>query len=106
MSIHASDNYRLDWNQACGAIDKPDTLPPTPAEDDEPSIAEALRLRTLRKSRLNGVGFRAQTREDEPSSSAALIPKPQDEETAPDGGITNRFAPQTGLVGELVNKHM
>ncbi|PNH28994.1 hypothetical protein BJF96_g7820 [Verticillium dahliae] len=81
-------------------------LPSTTAEDDEPSIAEALRLRNLRKSRLNGVGFRAQTREDEPSSSAALIPKPQDEETAPDGGITNRFAPQTGLVGELVNKHM
>lgn len=25
MSIHASDNYRLDWNQACGAIDKPDS---------------------------------------------------------------------------------
>ncbi|CRJ85937.1 hypothetical protein BN1723_000043 [Verticillium longisporum] len=81
-------------------------LPSTTAEDDEPSIAEALRLRNLRKSRLNGVGFRAQTREDEPSSSTALIPKTQDEETAPDGGITNRFAPQTGLVGELVNKHM
>ncbi|RNJ61207.1 hypothetical protein D7B24_000060 [Verticillium nonalfalfae] len=82
------------------------SLPSTTAEDDESSIAEALRLRNLRKSRLNGVGFRAQTREDEPSSSTALIPKPQDEETAPDGGITNRFAPQTGLVGELVNKHM
>ncbi|KAG7114050.1 hypothetical protein HYQ44_008752 [Verticillium longisporum] len=81
-------------------------LPSTTAEDDESSIAEALRLRNLRKSRLNGVGFRAQTREDEPSSSTALIPKTQDEETAPDGGITNRFAPQTGLVGELVNKHM
>ncbi|KAM0330002.1 hypothetical protein ACHAQA_004171 [Verticillium albo-atrum] len=85
------------------------TAPSAPAEDSDPSIAEALRLRTLRRSRLNGVGFRAQSRDDEStttSSSRALVLKPQDEDTAPDGGITNRFAPQTGLVGELVNKHM
>ncbi|KAM0287731.1 hypothetical protein ACHAQH_000262 [Verticillium albo-atrum] len=84
------------------------TLPSTTTEEDDSSIAEALRLRNIRKSRTNGVGFRAQNREDESSSSSsrALIPKPQEEDTAPEGGITNRFAPQTGLVGELVNKHM
>ncbi|ROT39870.1 hypothetical protein SODALDRAFT_332002 [Sodiomyces alkalinus F11] len=85
--------------------------------DDDPdpssqSIAEALRLRNLRKSRLKGVGFRPQgsqdgrnARDDDANQERSLVQGNQDGD-AVDLGIHGRFAPQTGIVGELVNKHM
>ncbi|KAL2756916.1 hypothetical protein ACRALDRAFT_1092977 [Sodiomyces alcalophilus JCM 7366] len=82
--------------------------------DDDPSsqsIAEALRLRNLRKSRLKGVEFRPQGSQDRNAKHDAANPEGglvQGNQDA-DGvelGMTGRFAPQTGIVGELVNKHM
>jgi hypothetical protein len=84
-------------------------------EDPSISVAEALRLRNARKSRLKGVGFAAQfsTRdeavEEDVNEERSLVVHKQ-EEVAPQnplvGGMTRRFAPQTGMVGDLVNKHM
>ena len=85
------------------------------AEEEGLSVAEIRRLRNARRSRLRGVEFRpeqgpragaeAENKEtslvlkkdaaDGPKSSDALV-----------GGMTKRFAPQTGMVGELVNQHM
>lgn len=80
--------------------------------DDDPSsqsIAEALRLRNLRKSRLKGVGFRPQdgrnAKHDAANPERGLTHGNQDAD-AVELGIAGRFAPQTGTVGELVNKHM
>lgn len=73
-------------------------------------MAEALRLRNARKARLKGVGFRPEGTSkatDEVSTEQSLVLK--DDPNGPDAveyGISRRFAPQAGLVGELVNKHM
>lgn len=82
-------------------------------EEEEPaSIAEALRLRALRKSRLNGVGFRAQSSNDAAKGDPAanpergLIPRGHENDAAIELGTASRFAPQTGLTGELVNRHI
>ncbi|KAK0737655.1 hepatocellular carcinoma-associated antigen 59-domain-containing protein [Apiosordaria backusii] len=90
----------------------------TAAEEDGEkglSVTEVLRLRNSRKHKIGGVGFRArlgQTIRDIDDGSAATEEQSLvvhgGAETEPEvfGGITQRFAPQTGLVGELVNKHM
>ncbi|KAI9171356.1 hypothetical protein HJFPF1_00838 [Paramyrothecium foliicola] len=82
------------------------------ASDDEAAVAAALRLRNARKGRLGGVGFRSDARPDDDdtasSASRALVLADQ-EGPASDavvGGITNRFTHQTGLIGELNDKHM
>ncbi|AEO65731.1 uncharacterized protein THITE_2113051 [Thermothielavioides terrestris NRRL 8126] len=88
-------------------------------ENDEGlSVAEVLRLRNARKHRSGGVGFRAgpSSHGDEPAtgeqdSEQSVVlhgsaDAQQGAEAALIGGISKRFAPQTGLVGELVNKHM
>lgn len=84
----------------------------TAANDESRPVSEVLRLnRNARhKARLGGVAFRAgstpRAEEDAPTptnnTEQSLVP-------APDpivAGIRNRFAPQTGMVGELINKHM
>lgn len=79
----------------------------SPDGEDAPSLS-AIR-RQARKSRFGGVAFRAgSTREDEQSDNPerGLVPHDASAENPIIGGIRNRFAPQTGLVGELVNKHM
>lgn len=74
------------------------------------SVAEALRLRNMRKSRLKGVGFRPEGTSagvEESNTERSLVAK--DDAYAADAmeyGVSRRFAPQAGLVGELVNKHM
>ena len=84
-------------------------------EDDsgERSVAEVLRLRNSRRHR-NGVAFRARPSsntqgggmtEENPDQSMVLHESAEGD-SALLGGIAQRFAPQTGLVGELVNKHM
>lgn len=68
-------------------------------------LAEALRRRNIHRNRPKGVAFRADANremnikeetksEDENETTGGLIP------------IQKRFAPQTGIIGELVNKHM
>lgn len=83
-------------------------------DDDGPSVAEALRLRHAKKHRHGGVAFRAgpsslgesNGNESNPEQGLVLHDGPGPEDSAVIGGITKRFAPQTGLVGELVNRHM
>ncbi|KAK0733394.1 hepatocellular carcinoma-associated antigen 59-domain-containing protein, partial [Lasiosphaeria miniovina] len=78
-------------------------------------VAEALKLRNARKHRHGGVGFRAGAFSHGDDSPAPNGNTEQgmvlhDGADAADGlilgGIPKRFAPQTGLAGELVNKHM
>ena len=102
--------------------------PTTVAERDEDeqglSVAEALRLRNSRKHKHGGVGFRAGPSglggdDDDDDRAAATAQNTersvvlhgnadaqQGAEAAVIGGISKRFAPQTGMVGELVNRHM
>jgi hypothetical protein len=85
-------------------------------EDGGPSVAEALRLRKQRRGRPGGVGFRADnSSRGEPTAENAeqglvlhdrAAAAAAAAEADPFGGMTKRFAPQTGMVGELVNKHM
>ncbi|KAK7719801.1 hypothetical protein SLS64_001982 [Diaporthe eres] len=89
---------------------KPSGPHDTNSDTEESSVAEALRLRNARKARLKGVGFRPEGSSkvsDEVSTEQSLVLK--DDPNGPDAmdyGISRRFAPQAGLVGELVNKHM
>ena len=94
----------------------------TPTGPDEdaagPTVAEALRLRNLRKHKHGGVGFRTgpsglggdRAGGEENSEMGMVLHGNADAqlgaETAVIGGISKRFAPQTGMVGELVNRHM
>jgi hypothetical protein len=98
------------------------SAPATPAErvedEEELSVAEVLRLRNSRKHKHGGVGFRAgplgldgdrEASEENTEQGLVLHGNPdaqQGAEAAVIGGMSKRFAPQTGLVGELVNKHM
>jgi len=83
-------------------------------EEEQSSVAEALRLRNARKSKLRGVGFRPEDgwskpqSEDNSEQSLVLRNAPEDGLSPADviAGMGRRFAPQTGLAGELVNKHM
>ncbi|KAK4233592.1 hepatocellular carcinoma-associated antigen 59-domain-containing protein [Achaetomium macrosporum] len=93
---------------------------PAEEKDDEQglSVAEVLRLRNSRKHKHSGVGFRAGpssladsrvTSEENTEHSLVLhgnTDAQQGAELAVTGGISKRFAPQTGLVGDVVNKHM
>jgi hypothetical protein len=101
----------------------PNSAPATPAgpddEDEGLSVAEVIRRRNARKHRHGGVGFRAgplglgddRATSEENNTDQRLVlhgnaDAQQGAEAAVIGGISKRFAPQTGLVGELVNKHM
>ncbi|KAB5580941.1 hepatocellular carcinoma-associated antigen 59-domain-containing protein [Coniochaeta sp. 2T2.1] len=81
----------------------------TPAADDDEHISLSAIRRQARKGRLGGVAFRAgSARADEQSDNTeqSLVIHDGSAETPIVGGITKRFAPQTGMVGELINKHM
>jgi len=83
--------------------------------DESSAISEALRLRNARKSRLRGgVAFGVDNNnthsgggEDDDELSLMIR---EEEKKAVEQSIvaaaTKRFAPQTGLSGEIVNKHM
>ncbi|KAI1428260.1 P-loop containing nucleoside triphosphate hydrolase protein [Xylaria sp. FL1777] len=82
-------------------------------DDDSLSISEALRLRNARKSRLRGVAFgvdnNTQTGGSEGGDDELSQMIREEEKKAMEQSITaanKRFAPQTGLSGEIVNKHM
>lgn len=93
----------------------PATSDPRPSDDaaDSQDVEEHLPLsairRQARKARLGGVAFRAgSTRADDHTENTeqSLVRHDGSTENPVIAGIRNRFAPQTGLVGELVNKHM
>ncbi|KAM7197614.1 hypothetical protein V8F20_006504 [Naviculisporaceae sp. PSN 640] len=113
-----------DTNPVAASAPAPAEAPsaPRPAEDDEDeegiSVAEAIRRRNAKKHKLGGVGFHARTlaavhdsADDENAEQGLVLHdaekalKSQREADMP-VGIPSRFAPQTGLVGELVNKNM
>lgn len=76
------------------------------SETEGYSVAEALRLRNARKSKLKGVEFRPEgPQKDETIAESTYAPK-DDINEALEFGMSRRFAPQAGLVGELVNRHM
>ncbi|OIW35478.1 hypothetical protein CONLIGDRAFT_608787 [Coniochaeta ligniaria NRRL 30616] len=97
-------------------LTNPESRPSEDAATDGPDTEAHLPLSAIRrqprKSRLGGVAFRAgPPRADEqhpPNTEQSLVPHDAADtnNNAVVGGIRNRFAPQTGLVGELVNKHM
>ncbi|KAJ2897289.1 hypothetical protein MKZ38_004800 [Zalerion maritima] len=88
--------------------------PQKPSEDDESSLSEALRRRNAHKNKLKaGVAFRADATSSKDEKQAQKDVKSDEgdegEEEGVVGGIipiNKRFAPQTGIIGELVNKHM
>jgi hypothetical protein len=103
----------------------PNSAPATPARPDHDEegllVADVVRRRNARKHRHGGVGvgFRAgpvglgdgRATSEENNTDQRLVlhgnaDAQQGAESAVIGGISKRFAPQTGLVGELVNKHM
>jgi len=98
------------------AISLPSTPAPETAEEKGLSVAEALRLRNARKHKLGGVGFRAgqhshnsdYTAFDNNAEQSLVLHDGTDAQAGIDviGGMNTRFAPQTGLVGEIVNRHM
>lgn len=76
------------------------------SETEGLSVTEVLRLRNARKSKLKGVEFRPEAPPKD-GSFTEPTPLPKDEVAeALELGMSRRFAPQAGLVGELVNKHM
>ncbi|KAK0633389.1 hepatocellular carcinoma-associated antigen 59-domain-containing protein [Immersiella caudata] len=112
----AEDNEPVIAGGSPGAVVAPQATTTIAPDDDseERSVAEALRLRNARKHRNGGVAFRAGPSsngegggmtEENPEMSIVLHDSAEGD-SALLGGITQRFAPQTGLVGELVNKHM
>ncbi|TLD23174.1 hypothetical protein PspLS_07345 [Pyricularia sp. CBS 133598] len=79
-------------------------------EDAGLAVAEVLRLRNARKGKTRGVDLRADSVSklvDKPASTELVVkeemPGPA---AAVVAGLGRRFAAQTGLVGELVNRHM
>lgn len=89
----------------------------TGSEEEKLSVAEVLRRRNARKARLGGVAFRATptprnddagaTEDGNPDQSLTLHEGGGNAvDSISEGGIVKRFATQTGLVGELVNRHM
>lgn len=74
------------------------------SETEGLSVSEVLRLRNARKSKLKGVEFRPE-KQDSAVAEPGPVPK-DDVNEALELGMSRRFAPQAGLVGELVNKHM
>ncbi len=85
------------------------------ADEQGPAMAEVLRLRNSRRSRLRGVEFRS---EESSRSTPAVVANHEQSlvlrDAAAEGtlsvetvaGMGSRFAPQTGHGGAVVNKHM
>ncbi|KAI1873187.1 uncharacterized protein JN550_003440 [Neoarthrinium moseri] len=105
-------------NHAGGAPDSGDqdnagsSREPEATASDQFSVAEIIRQRNARKARLRGVGFGADDAQGAANGDDELSLMIREEEQKaqqldqPVGGMTKRFAAQTGLSSELVNKHM
>ncbi|KAM0424739.1 hypothetical protein ACHAPT_010049 [Fusarium lateritium] len=88
-----------------------DTTAQEVADDDEASVAAALRLRNARRARLGGVAFRNSNRpddNDETNDERALVPREPDEAShdTPINSVSNRFTHQTGMLADLNDKHI
>lgn len=88
----------------------------TADEEKGLSVAEILRLRNARKARLGGVKFGAGNNHAPGDATAApgeslddlslMIREEENKALDVAAGVKKRFAPQTGMAAELVNKHM
>lgn len=102
-------------------VDNEEDVTAAAAADEEVSFSVAEALKRRRKNRPKGVEFKperpsASTQQQEGHDREGQGPAAGrgDDGAAPQqepsnvvvGGIRGRFAPQTGLIGELVNKHM
>ncbi|KAI0483076.1 hypothetical protein GGR56DRAFT_670880 [Xylariaceae sp. FL0804] len=112
-TIHAQDAPTAETREAA--------VPTTIAEPDDGdaseeglSVAEVLRRRNARKSRLRGVLFGAGDANpsatpaagDEGDDELSLMIREEENRVLDLSSTGKQFAPQTGLTGELVNKHM
>jgi hypothetical protein len=80
-------------------------------EDDEGiSVSEVLKLRNARKVRSRGLEIRADHGPRPENAEQALVLRDESSvggQVVPvTASVPSRFAPQTGLVGEIFNKHM
>lgn len=80
-------------------------------EDGELSVAEFLRRRNIRKKGLRGVGFgvedaRGGSLNNNSDDELSLMIREEEQKALAIGDMTKRFTAQTGLTGELVNKHI
>lgn len=115
---HSADADRVDIAPAASDVERlAESAQPeeqATAEDEGVSVAELLRRRNARKSRLRGVGFAPKDAQgnDAPTSfedDLSLMIREEEQKATVDlstGGMSKRFSAQTGHVGELVNKHM
>ncbi|KAF5638289.1 uncharacterized protein FTJAE_5390 [Fusarium tjaetaba] len=80
------------------------------AQDEEESVAAALKLRNARRARLGGVAFRNTNRpDDDMNNERALIPHDADDASNNEPimkGVADRFTHQTGRLTDLNDKHM
>ncbi|KAF5597082.1 hypothetical protein FPCIR_3718 [Fusarium pseudocircinatum] len=80
------------------------------AQDEEESVAAALKLRNARRARLGGVAFRNTNRpDDDMNNERALIPHDADDTSNNEPimkGVADRFTHQTGRLTDLNDKHM
>ncbi|KAK8139799.1 hypothetical protein PG984_000922 [Apiospora sp. TS-2023a] len=114
----SGDTTRVDTNSVPSAEERPaeSAKSETQAAADEEgvSVAELLRRRNARKSRLRGVGFAPEEAQGNGGSTSfeddlSLMIREEEQKAAADvsaGGMGKRFSAQTGHVGELVNKHI
>lgn len=84
---------------------EPDLAEADPGESTRISMAEILRLRKQRKTRVGGVEFRSTPALYAESPSDALVPANAGEGNSEVPEPVARFAKQTGLAGN-VDKHM
>ncbi|CAH0049683.1 unnamed protein product [Clonostachys solani] len=86
-----------------GRDESEETTPHPPS-----SVAAALRHRSARRGRLQGVGFSTRSHATEPASDErALVPRHGDDDDAgAQAGMANRFTQQTGIVSDIDDKHM
>ncbi|KAF4418039.1 hypothetical protein FACUT_11877 [Fusarium acutatum] len=83
---------------------------PDRAQDEEESVAAALKLRNARRARLGGVAFRNTNRpDDHMNNERALIPHDADNTSNNEPimkGVADKFTHQTGRLTDLNDKHM
>ncbi|KAF5601453.1 uncharacterized protein FSUBG_8159 [Fusarium subglutinans] len=79
-------------------------------QDEEESVAAALKLRNVRRARLGGVAFRNTNRpDDDMNNERALVPHDADDTSNNEStmkGVADRFTHQTGRLTDLNDKHM
>ncbi|KAI1096077.1 P-loop containing nucleoside triphosphate hydrolase protein [Rostrohypoxylon terebratum] len=118
IANEASTPTTVEAQQSAIASPKNQAEATTTEEEKESglSVSEVLRLRNARKARLGGVKFggHAPNSSDAPKSDngeafddlSLMIREEEAKVTDIAAGVQKRFAPQTGLSTELVNKHM